>query len=152
MTSRKSAPVPRFTVITLGVSDMKASIAFYTALGFERRSRATGEAVAFFDTGGSVIALFPWDQACQGRRASRTTPTGRLPRRHACLELQVDCGGGRGARRLRLSKGASLLKAAHKTVYGGYSGYFLDPDGHPWEVVVAPGIEVGDDRRVHLPD
>jgi uncharacterized protein len=43
-------------------------------------------------------------------------------------------------------------KAGHKTDYGGYSGYFADPDGHPWEVVVAPGIEVGDDRRVHLPD
>ena len=43
-------------------------------------------------------------------------------------------------------------EAAHKTDYGGYSGYFGDPDDHPWEVVVAPGIEVGDDRRVHLPD
>jgi uncharacterized glyoxalase superfamily protein PhnB len=50
------------------------------------------------------------------------------------------------------SKGASLLKPAHETAYGGYSGYFADPDNHPWEVVVAPGIEVGEDRRVHLPD
>ena len=41
-------------------------------------------------------------------------------------------------------------KAAHDTDYGGYSGYFADPDGHPWEVVVAPGIELGADRRVHL--
>ena len=49
-----------------------------------------------------------------------------------------------------LGKGAKLLKAAHETDYGGYSGYFADPDGHPWEVVVAPGIEVGEDRRVHL--
>ena len=48
--------------------------------------------------------------------------------------------------------GASLLKPAHKTDYGGYSGYFGDPDNHPWEVVVAPGIEVSEDRRVHLPD
>jgi uncharacterized glyoxalase superfamily protein PhnB len=44
------------------------------------------------------------------------------------------------------------LKPAHQTEYGGYSGYFSDPDGHPWEVVVAPGIEVGEDRRVHLQD
>lgn len=49
-----------------------------------------------------------------------------------------------------VGKGAALLKTAHETDYGGYSGYFADPDGHPWEVVVAPGIEVGDDRRVHL--
>src|ERR1700691_5301990 len=45
-----------------------------------------------------------------------------------------------------------VLKSAQKTDYGGYSGYFADPDNHPWEVVVAPGIEVGEDRRVHLPD
>jgi hypothetical protein len=49
-----------------------------------------------------------------------------------------------------LSRGAKLVKAAHETDYGGYSGYFADPDGHPWEVVVASGIDVGDDRRVHL--
>lgn len=48
-----------------------------------------------------------------------------------------------------LSKGAKLVKAAHETDYGGYSGYFADPDAIP-EVVVAPGIEVGEDRRVHL--
>ena len=45
------APTPRFTVITLGVNDIRASIAFYEALGFTRKMRATGEAVAFFDTG-----------------------------------------------------------------------------------------------------
>ena len=51
-----------------------------------------------------------------------------------------------------ISKGATLLKAAHDTDYGGYSGYFCDPDGHPWEVVVAPNITVDDNRRVQLPD
>src|SRR5215467_6891199 len=55
-------PVPRFTVVTLGVTDMRASIAFYEALGFARKFRATGEAVAFFDTGATVIGLFPWDE------------------------------------------------------------------------------------------
>jgi catechol 2,3-dioxygenase-like lactoylglutathione lyase family enzyme len=52
MSEKMPTPVPRLTVITLGVSDMRASIAFYEALGFTRRFRATGEAVAFFDTGG----------------------------------------------------------------------------------------------------
>ena len=51
-----------------------------------------------------------------------------------------------------LSKGARLLKPAEMTDYGGYAGYFADPDGHVWEIVVAPGIDVGDDARVHLPD
>src|SRR4029077_3883131 len=62
MSNKQPIPVPRLTVITLGVSDMRASIAFYEALGFARKFRATGEAVAFFDTGGTVIGLFPWDQ------------------------------------------------------------------------------------------
>src|ERR1700743_2498047 len=60
-----SPPVPRLTVITLGVSDMRASIAFYEALGFARKFRATGEVVAFFETGGPVLGLFPWDQLAQ---------------------------------------------------------------------------------------
>ena len=55
-----NAPTPRFTVLTLGVADMRASIAFYEALGFTRKMRVTGEEVAFFDTGGTVLGLFPW--------------------------------------------------------------------------------------------
>ena len=51
-----------------------------------------------------------------------------------------------------LRNGAKLLKAAAPTEYGGYAGYFADLDGHVWEAVVAPGIAIGDDRRVHLPD
>ena len=54
-----SGPIARFTVITLGVDDMRRSIAFYAALGFARKFRATGEAVAFFNTGATVIGLFP---------------------------------------------------------------------------------------------
>jgi catechol 2,3-dioxygenase-like lactoylglutathione lyase family enzyme len=149
--SQKSKPTPRFTVITLGVSDIRASIAFYEALGFARKLRATGEAVAFFDTGGTVIGLFPWDQlAVDVRLPDRPRPTtfrgstlawncSSVEEVDAVLAFAVSCG-------------ASLLKPAHKTDYGGYSGYFGDPDNHPWEVVVAPGIEVGDDRRVHLAD
>ena len=55
-------PVPRFTFITLGVADMRVSITFYEALGFARKFRATGETVAFFDTGATAIGLFPWDE------------------------------------------------------------------------------------------
>jgi len=64
MSEKASAPVPRFTVITLGVADMRESIAF-EALGFERKFRTTEEFVAFFDTGGTVIGLFPWDQLAE---------------------------------------------------------------------------------------
>ena len=149
--STSSPPTPRFTVITLGVSDIRASIAFYEALGFARKFRATGEAVAFFDTGGTVIGLFSWDQLAQ----DVTLPDQPRPKSFRGMTLAWNCGSVEEVDTVldfAISKGASLLKPAHKTEYGGYSGYFGDPDNHPWEVVVAPGIEVGEDRRVHLPD
>ena len=65
MSEKPPAPVARLTMITLGVSNMRASIAFYEALGFMRKFQATGEVVAFFDTGGTAIGLFPWDQLAQ---------------------------------------------------------------------------------------
>jgi catechol 2,3-dioxygenase-like lactoylglutathione lyase family enzyme len=145
------APVPRLTVITLGVSDMRRSIAFYEALGFARKFRATGEVVAFFDTGGAVLGLFPWDQLAH----DITLPESPRPSGFRGMTLAWNCSTTEEVDAVldfAIAKGASLLKPAHATDYGGYSGYFADPDGHPWEVVVAPGIEVGEDRRVHLPD
>ncbi len=142
-------PIPRLTVITLGVSDISASIAFYDALGFSRRLKATGEAVAFFDTGGPVLALFPWDQLA----ADAVSPDKPRPTTFRGMTLAWNCATREEVDTVlafAVGKGATLLKPAHETDYGGYSGYFADPDGHPWEVVVAPGIEVGEDRRVHL--
>ena len=151
MSEKTPTPIPRLTVITLGVSDMRASIAFYEALGFTRKMRATGEAVAFFETGATVIGLFPWDQLAQ----DVTLPDSPRPKTFRGVTLAWNCASRAEVDTVldfAISKGASLLKAAHETDYGGYSGYFGDPDNHPWEVVVAPGIEVGEDRRVHLPD
>jgi uncharacterized protein len=145
------APVPRLTVITLGVNDMRRSIAFYEALGFARRLSVTGEMVAFFESGGSVMGLFPWDQLAE----DTTLPDQPRPQAFRGITLAWNCRSAKevdAVLAFAINRGATLLKAAHLTDYGGYSGYFADPDGHPWEVVVAPNIEVGDDRRVHLPD
>src|SRR5215475_15993314 len=87
MSKDPPAPVPRFTVVTLGVSDMRASIAFYEALGFARKFSATGEAVAFFDTGASVIGLFPWDQLAQ----DVTLPENPRPRAFRGMTLAWNC-------------------------------------------------------------
>jgi uncharacterized glyoxalase superfamily protein PhnB len=151
MSNKLSVPTARLTVITLGVSNMRASIAFYEALGFTRKMRATVEAVAFFETGGPVIGLFPWDKLAM----DATLPDNPRPQTFRGITLAWNCRTTDEVDTVldfAVSKGASLLKAAHKTEYGGYSGYFSDPDGHPWEVVVAPGIEIGDDRRAHLPN
>jgi catechol 2,3-dioxygenase-like lactoylglutathione lyase family enzyme len=137
--------------VTLGVNDMRKSIAFYEALGFQRKRRATGEAVAFFDTGGSVIGLFPWNKLAEDAKI----PEKPRPQGFRGVTFAWNCNSSEevdAVLAFALSKGASLLKAAHKTDYGGYSGYFADPDGHAWEVVIAPNINVGEDRRAHMPD
>jgi uncharacterized protein len=151
MNERPPQPVARLTMVTLGVCNMRASIAFYEALGFARKFKATGEVVAFFDTGGTAIGLFPWDEL-----AHDVTLSGQpRPPAFRGMTLAWNCRTTEEVDAVldfAVSKGASLLKPAQKTGYGGYSGYFADPDNHAWEVVVAPGIEVGEDRRVHLPD
>jgi uncharacterized protein len=149
--SKSQPPIPRFTVITLGVADMRASIAFYEALGFARKFRATGEAVAFFDTGGTVIGLFPWDQLAD----DSGLPDQPRPQAFRGVTLAWNCNSTEevdAVMDFAISKGAKLVRPAEKTDYGGYRGYFADPDGHAWEAVVAPHIFAGDDRRVHLPD
>jgi uncharacterized protein len=151
MSTKKPTPVARLTAITLGVADMRKSIAFYEALGFARKFRVTGEIVAFFETGGTVIGLFPWDQLAQ----DVTLPENPRPQAFRGVTLAWNCRTHEEVDQVidfAISKGAALLKPAHETSYGGYSGYFADPDGHAWEAVVAPGFEVGEDRRVHLPD
>ena len=137
MNQEMPAAVARLTMITLGVSNMRASIAFYEALGFTRKFCAAGEAVGDQLAEDVTLSEHPRPQAFRGVTLAwncRTTDE---------VDAVLD---------FAIAKGASLLKPAHKTDYGGYPGYFADPDNHPWEVVVAPGIEVGEDRRVHLPD
>ncbi len=151
MQNRLPPPIPRLTVVTLGVSNMRDSIAFYEALGYVRKLRETGEAVAFFETGGTALALFPWNLLAQ----DVTLPKDPRPPAFRGMTLAWNCSSVEEVDQVldfAISKGASLLKSAHKTDYGGYSGYFADPDNHPWEVVVASGIEVREDRRVHMPD
>ena len=151
MTDRLLPPVARLTVITLGVGDMRVSSAFYEALGFARKFRATGEEVAFFETGGAVIGLYPWSKLA----LDAAQPDQPRPSAFRGVTLAWNCRTAEevdAVLAFAVAKGAVLMKSAHRTDYSGYSGYFADPDGHPWEVVVAPGIEVGEDRRVHLPD
>src|ERR1700730_3401976 len=151
MNQKPPAPVARLTMITLGVSNMRASIAFYQALGFARKFQATSEVVAFFDTGGTAIGLFPWDKLAQ----DATLPQRPRPQAFRGVTLAWNCSSKEEVDAVldfAVAAGASLLKAAHETDDGGNSAYYCDPYNHAWEVVVAPGIEVGKDRRIHLPD
>jgi uncharacterized protein len=145
------SPTARCTVVTLGVANMARSIAFYEGLGFRRKMRATGEEVAFFDTGASVLALYPWDKLAADAKLSDQP----RPSAFRGVTLAWNCSSAAEVVMVlkhAMEQGARLLKGAQQTDYGGYAGYFGDPDDHPWEVVVAPGIEVTADGRVALPD
>jgi uncharacterized glyoxalase superfamily protein PhnB len=133
------------------VRDFHASLRFYEALGFDRKVRATGDEIALFDAGGVVLALYRWDQLAQDASLEPTpvpaTFRGTTLAWNCASRGEVDAAFGRA-----LAAGASLLKAAQATSWGGYSGYFADPDGHPWEIVHAPGFSISPDGRLLLPD
>jgi len=132
------------TVLTLAVADLERSVAFYRdGLGFQTRGIIGTEfengAVAFFQlAGGLKLALWP--------RKSLAADTGLPMQAPSPLELSIGHNVGSEAEvdavmRLAERAGARVVKRAGKTFYGGYAGYFQDPDGHLWEVVYVPGFE-----------
>ena len=142
---------PRLTVITLGVSDMKRAIAFYDRLGLTRKMKATGEEVAFYQAGAMTLALYPADmvadEAGVPREASSPGFRGVTLAWNCSSPEEVEASLAHA-----IAVGGKLIKPAQPTEYGGHAGYFADPDGHVWEVVTAPGIEVQPDGRVKVPD
>jgi len=146
-----TAPPPRLTVVTLGVQDVGASTHFYEALGFVRRFRATGDEISFLDAGGTVIALWSWNKlaADAGLAAESQPPAfrGTTLAWNCATPAEVDLAFAKA-----IAAGGTPLRQPEKTDYGGYRGYFSDPDGHAWEVVQAPGFSFGDDGRLILPE
>lgn len=139
------------TVVTLGVADVGKSIKFYEALGLQRRMKSAGDDIAFFAAGGVVIGLWSWEMLAEDAGvASVPRPEafrGMTLAWNRATAAEVDAAFAHAVK-----AGANSLKAPEKTFYGGYRGYFADPDGHVWEVVTAPGIQVLPDGRVALPD
>jgi hypothetical protein len=142
---------PRLTAVTLGVRDVPASTRFYEALGFVRKFRSTGDEIAFIDAGGVVLALWSWDKLAAD--AGLAPPTGPAQFRATTLAwncatpAEVDAAFAKA-----LAAGATALRQPEATDYGGYRGYFADPDGHVWEIVQAPGFAFTEDGRLMLPD
>jgi catechol 2,3-dioxygenase-like lactoylglutathione lyase family enzyme len=138
---------PRVTLITLGVDDLAKSLTFYRdGLGWPSQGIVGDEfeygAVAFFDLQpGPKLALWP--------RASLARDAGlaKMPRSSTEFSLahnvnsvqDVDAAMARAR-----EAGAKIVRPAGKTFWGGYAGYFADPDGHLWEVAWNPQIVVAD--------
>jgi uncharacterized protein len=135
----------RISLVTLGVADTAGARSFYEALGWTGMS-PDGD-VVFFQAGGMIVALWGRDELA--------------------VDSVVDDGGGWGGVTLAHNvaspgevdavlaeaeaAGARIARAGAPTFWGGYSGVFVDPDGHPWEVAHNPGWHLGEDGSVHLP-
>jgi len=136
----------RLSLVTLGVKDLGRSLRFYETLGW-RRSNAHEE-VAFFQLPGMVVALFGREAlaADAGIDAGGQGFSGIALAYNARDKAEVDAVLGEAE-----AAGGRLVKPAHDTVWGGYSGYFADPDGHLWEVAWNPEWPIGEDGSVRLP-
>lgn len=119
---------PRISIITLGVKDLERSLRFYKELGFPTTRKAK-DGMIFFQTNGTCLALYPYDELA--RDVSKAFMTQKSKFNGITLAHNVRTKEA-VAKILRLAKksGARIEKPAQKTSWGGYSGYFSDPDGY----------------------
>ncbi|MER8185281.1 VOC family protein [Kitasatospora sp. NPDC094015] len=135
MTATSDFPA-RISIVTLGVADLSRSTAFYEALGWQR-SAASSPEIVWFRTADSVLGLFPTEElaADAGLPATAGEPSFRGITLAVNLESpeRVDA-----ALATAVKAGATVVKPPTATSWGGYSGYFEDPDGHLWELAHNP--------------
>jgi predicted lactoylglutathione lyase len=138
---------PRISVFTLGVADLEKSVAFYRdGLGLKTNGIIGKEfeygAVAFFDLqDGLKLALWPKKSISKDTNITEQTPSSLK----FTIGHNVNSKEEVEAVMKQASKaGAKIIKSAQDTFYGGYAGYFQDPDGHLWEVVWNPALEINE--------
>ncbi len=135
-------------MITLGVRDMARSRAFYHALGF-RRAGFPGDTVTFYDMNGVVLGLYGHDALAEDAGVATTAAKGF---RGVAMALNLESSTAVDAALAHAAAcGATLTKPAQDVFWGGYSGYFADPDGHLWEVAYNPHAPLDDNGHMTLP-
>ena len=137
---------PRVSLITLAVADVPRARAFYQTLGW-RPSSVGGDEVAFFQLGPLALALYGSRSAAADMGLAPAPPGAVTLAQNQRSRAEVDRVLAEAQ-----AAGARLLKPAADTSWGGYVGYFADPDGHPWEIAWNPGFPLAEDGALKLPD
>jgi len=137
----------RLSIITLGVRDLAASRRFYVdTLGWTPQD--DNPQIVFFQMGGYALALFDIEQLAEDIGASAQPPERRG---YNGFTLAHNLGSIEEVDALFAAldqAGADIIKPPEKVFWGGYSGYFADPDGHPWEVAYNPFVVIDADGRM----
>jgi len=137
----------RISLVTLGVGDVARSRAFYERLGW---SGQQVEETVFFQAGTMGVVLWGRERLASDAGVSLNSPVpfGGIALAHnvrSAQEVDATLAAARDA-------GGTITRPASDTFYGGYAGYFADPDGHLWEVAHNPGFSLGPDGSLILPD
>jgi uncharacterized protein len=135
----------RVSLVTIGVSDLARSRAFYEALDW-RTGAGPDDDVVFFQAGGIIVALWDRAQLAEDSTVTDARGWGGITLAHNVRspeEVDAVLAEAAGA-------GGTIGRPGASTFWGGYSGVFLDPDGHPWEVAHNPHWTIADDGSTRL--
>jgi uncharacterized protein len=137
----------RISLVTLGVRDLGRARRFYEALGWETRA-APDDDVVFFRAGGAILALWDRDRLAEDSTVSDTGGWGGITLAYNVRSpAEVDAVLAEAA-----AAGGTSGRPGAETFWGGYSGVFVDPEGHAWEVAHNPHWKLGADGAVELPE
>ncbi|HEY7477084.1 MAG TPA: VOC family protein [Actinomycetota bacterium] len=138
----------RLGLVTLGVTDLARSAAFYEALGWERASSSIPGVIQWFQTADANLGLFPLDELA----ADAGVPPERGAFPGITLAINVSTPEEVApALAAAEAAGATAVKPATQADWGGVSGYFADPDGYLWEVAYNPAFPLDEQGRLHIP-
>ena len=139
-----------FSIVTLGVADLARAARFYRDLGWEQRGDLA-DGITWFKTSGTWVGLFGDEELAHDAHLDRV-PADELPTyRGVTLALNL---GSEAAVDLAFARvqevGGRIVKPAERTPWGGYSGYFADPDDHLWEIAYAPMFPPDEQGRIEI--